>query len=370
MFQRLAPLSMLALSVACGSVRKYEIYNDSDTGSTESQASSLEPFGTIELDSVVPAFGSNAGGSEVILRGGPFDRFTEVTFGDVEGEVLSAEADELVVRVPRVDMDGDVALVVRSDIGSAVGSFRYWPDATGLVGLKGTLAYVNVVGDYWTSSAADRALVELALVEPVAYEPWQDLAPTFGGCASDWGARPDRTVDGAATVTLVSSSTSVDIDVDSDGWYQADGGVTPGQSYDFEPSSDWAGLSVPDLVQVPVGLRVVEPALDVAVPPKVDRSFDITWDRSDSADYVAVVLERASWDANSGAPVIQQKVTCAVPDNGSFTVPGELWSAWVPDEVIFVSVGRVKVSDGVLPHNGSSIAVTGAYWVAGAVRSR
>jgi hypothetical protein len=146
--------------------------------------------------------------------------------------------------------------------------------------------------------------------------------------------------------------------------------VAPGESYDLEPSGAWDGLVFDDLTEVPVGLQIQSPELDVDVPRRVERQFAIEWDRAVPADYVAIVLEKAHV-ASNGSLTIDQKVSCAVPDAGSFTVPGSVWRDWNEDDVITVSVGRVFEGSGlVLPHNNATTAVNGIYWVTGALRAK
>lgn len=361
------PFVAVAGLTACGTVRKYEVYDPANESSVVGDLTE-GTVGSVAIDSVFPPFGSTAGGSEIVVRGGPFDRFTEVWFGDEEGSVISADEGELRVVVPEVPVEGEVVLTVRSEGTEAASTFRYWEDASGLVGLKGTLSFFDVVGDYWAEGALDRAFAEIALVEPVAFESWEDFAPHFNGCSSDWGTPAEETLDAGQQITLVSASTTLDLASEGDGWYAGDEGITPGQSYGLEPSGDWSGLSVDAMVEVPVGLRIQAPALEGAAPPKVGRQFDLEWDRTTPADYVAIVLERASF-AN-GTWTVKQKVSCAVSDTGSFTVPGGLWDDWVEDEFVLVSIGRVRESDWILPHNNARSAVTGVYWVAGAVRAR
>jgi hypothetical protein len=140
--------------------------------------------------------------------------------------------------------------------------------------------------------------------------------------------------------------------------------------YGLEPSGDWSGIVLDDLVEVPIGLEVQSPALDVGVPRKVERQFTLEWDQRVPADYVAIVLEKATREAN-GSLSIDQKVTCAVPDSGSFTVPGTVWRSWQAGDVVTVSVGRVFEGNGLtLPHNNATTAVSGIYWVAGAVQAK
>jgi len=362
----------LAFAMGCGQVQRYDTagwYDDVPEGeeATEEALEETPSTGIFDVSAVRPAFGSDAGGSLVLITGGPFDRFATVFIGGEEAAVVSATSDALTVETP-IGVAGVTELEVVSGGGVSTHSFRYWPDATGLVGLKGSVEFVDVVGDYWADGGFDRARAEIALVEPVAFESWEAFSPTFNSCVSDWALPSDTPVDGLEEVTLVSADVRIDLESDADGFF-GDQGVSPGESYDLEPSGDWDGVVLDDLTEVPVGLQVQSPALDVNVPRQVERQFGIEWDRAAPADYVAIVLEKSHLETD-GSLTIEQKVSCAVPDAGSFTVPGSVWREWTSGDVIAVSVGRVFEGNGVvLPHNNATAAVSGIYWVSGAVRA-
>jgi hypothetical protein len=354
----------------CGTVVKYDVEGWQEQSDSSEAPTTAVPATPIELVSVAPAFGSTIGGSVVRIEGGPFDRFSEVYVGAARARLISVDEDLIVVETPE-GVEGATELRVVSDGAEASHSFMYWPDASGLVGLTGTIAYIDVVGDYWAAGNADRALAEITLIEPVEYESWQEYSETFNGCSADWAMPSMTSADGGAMgdITLISASTNLDLSADGDGWYGEEG-VAPGQTYGLEPSGEWAGLTLEGLAEVPVGLRLLSPDLDVAAPPKVSKQFALDWDKIGVADYVAIVLEKSHWDSVAGALVIDQKVSCAVADTGSFTVPGSMWTDWTTDDVVTVYVGRIREGGGTLPHNNSESAVTGAYWVAGAVRAK
>lgn len=370
MHRRLVLVGLLLALAGCGKVNRYDTsgwYVD-DVPEEEPLTSGEEAPNALALEAVWPAFGSDAGASEVRITGGPFDRFAHVLVGGERAELVSATETELVVRTPP-GVAGPTTLEVQSDGATATHPFRYWPDAAGLVGLKGSIEFIDVVGDYWADGGADRAHAEIALIEPVAFESWEDFSPTFNSCASDWSLPRDVPLDGMDDVVLVSADVAIDLESDDDGFF-GDGGVAPGEMYGLEPSGDWSGIVLDDLVEVPIGLQVQSPALDVGVPRKVERQFTLEWDQRVPADYVAIVLEKATREAN-GSLSIDQKVTCAVPDSGSFTVPGTVWRSWQAGDVVTVSVGRVFEGNGLtLPHNNATTAVSGIYWVAGAVQAK
>jgi hypothetical protein len=324
---------------------------------------------TFVVERVEPAYGTDLGGAEVALIGGPFDDDTEVWFGDVQAEIVSVDDDELVVLTPELAV-GRVDVVVERDGAEAVleEGFRVWEDASGLVGLTGTVAIVDLVGDYWAPTASDLAYASFALVEPVPYETWQEYTTAFNSCTLDHVAPQLQLLD-AGPASLVGGSVEIDLE-DADGWMEAEADVQPGEGYDLvaaESTSDTEAFTLDGLVRVPDGLQITGPNLDSTAPMAVPRQFDLRWDASQPGDYVAIVMEKAVYNPNTDSYVLEETLSCAVSDSGVFTIPGSMWADWSRDETIFVRVGRIRESNVVLPHNQAEVAVTGAFWVSGAV---
>jgi len=378
-----ARLALLAFAAGCGTIQYYPNLTPAEsTGSVTGSDGSdgvdgddgdapVETVGgeSFVVDGVYPPYGTHIGGAEVVIEGGPFDVFTEVWLGDVSAEVLSSTEDELVVRVPAMEV-GVVDVVVERDGAEArvADGFRVWEDASGLVGLAGTVAIVDVVGDYWAASVTDRAYAAFALVEPVRYESWEEFTPVFNTCAKDH-TPPSLDLLDAGAASLVSASAEIDLE-SIDGWMESEGGVEAGQGYDLvagEASDAWEAFTIDDMVRIPDGLRVTGPDLDSAAPLRVPRQFDMFWDAQSPGDYVAIVMEKTVYNANTQTYVLEETLSCAVADAGEFTVPGSLWADWDRDETIFVRIGRIRESTVALPYNNADVAVTGAYWISGAL---
>ncbi|MBX2796225.1 MAG: hypothetical protein KTR31_01110, partial [Myxococcales bacterium] len=64
-----------------------------------------------------------------------------------------------------------------------------------------------------------------------------------------------------------------------------------------------------------------------------------------------------------------QELHCAVADVGSFSLPGELWTEWVPGRTVQVLFGRYNGGNGLLPWNRGRIAVASQVWYYGAAIS-
>jgi len=307
------------------------------------------------------------GGDEVSIFGGPFSDDVAVFFGDAEAEVVSVDDDRIEVITPS-NGEGEVDVIVVDGVaeGTLDSGFRVWLDASGKAGLVGTIAFVDVVGDYWGSNTTDFAYAELAAIEPTPYATWEKFSPNQNSCASNYDGPTLQPLD-ADGALILSGAAEVDLDSD-DGWLEADADFAPGESIDFrvDDSEGMEGTNLVDMVQMPEGLSVLRPNLDSAEPMPSPRQFDLQWDTSQSGDYIAIVMEKVQVESD-GSYTVKQTVSCAVPDTGLYTVPGSMWDDWVTGDTVLVRLGRIKESSLTLPHNNADVAVTGAYWITGAL---
>jgi hypothetical protein len=108
---------------------------------------------------------------------------------------------------------------------------------------------------------------------------------------------------------------------------------------------------------------VTSPAISADNAPTVSRTnFNLAWSTSQPGEYMVAQLLRY----NSSLTTLEDVVTCAMTDDGSFQVPSGVWSDWDPDQVIYIAVGRVVEDGGTLPYNNAKSGVVGSYWVVGA----
>jgi len=371
----------LALLAGCGTMQHYPELEGSlaDTGAVvtdEAPAPGDDDdddddddavASSIDVDSVQPSYGLDMGGDEVTIFGGPFSDDVEVWFGDAEAEVLEIEDDRLEVATPSFDEGRvDVRVVSADGEGSLSEGFRFWADATGKAGLAGTVAIVDVVGDYWGPNTNDFAYAEIAAIEPTNYATWEQYAPNQNACSSNYEPPALDLLD-ASGGSLVSATTEVDLDND-DGWLEADTDIAPGETVDFiaDQSEGIESMTLDELVRVPEAFQVTRPNLDSADPIPAPRQFDLQWNAANPGDYVAIVMEKVDVAAD-GSYTVKQTVSCAVPDTGLYTVPGSLWDDWLTGDRVLVRIGRIRESSLTLPHNNADVAVTGAYWVTGAL---
>jgi hypothetical protein len=139
----------------------------------------------------------------------------------------------------------------------------------------------------------------------------------------------------------------------------------PGTVYDLSPvagNADWPGFDIPGLVELPPAFNVLTPNLDKVgtLPPLVSQSFTITWDGA-GGDYMVLFILRQ----NQGTYVNDGVVTCAMVDDGSFTVPLGVWPDWQIGDFLHIEIGRVYQSSTILPHNNAENRMAGIYWVYG-----
>lgn len=379
---------VLSMLTGCGSLTYYgdalRALEHEDGGGTPSPDSGAVDPGTTEspvelaIDGVEPDFGSNAGGTEVVVSG-QFDDHTLVGFAGEEATIVSRTATEITVIVPSSPATGRVDVTVASGARSAVQAdgFEYWEDGAGLAGTYGYLEYYNVVGGYW-SDPADFASATFAFVEPLAWEALLEYAPVLDTCSAidPYDTVPSFIDSGADKWEFDGGSAKFDLDPDPDvlGLFASDPDtapvpvdeVVPGTTYDVWTSSASPGWPVTELsnaVTVPSAFTVTSPNLMAAAAPlQRKNTFTIEWAGGSAGDYVLILLMLRS----AGGPAI---VSCAVADDGSFTVPGSAWPSWTVGDFMDVIVGRVLVARDPLPTNNGENRVAGAYWVYGGVTS-
>lgn len=335
-------------------------------------------IGTVELeiDAVEPSFGSNGGGSEVVVFG-RFDADTVVGFGGKEAVVSSRTATELVVTVPANVVTGSVDVTVASGPRSAVlaDGFEYFADATGRAGTFGYVEFYHMVGGYW-AAPEDFAGAAFAFVEPTDWEASLEYAPALDSCTAvdSYTGEPTWIVTGATTWEFDANGPQFEIpqDPDSPGLFASDAEdapisvteVVPGATYDLHATPASVGWPLDQLspgVSVPSSFTVSQPNLAADdAPPQKKNSFSISWTGA-GGDYVLIFLLRR--EADQTATV----VTCAAADDGSFTVPGTVWATWPTGLFMDVLVGRVTVERNLLPTNNGENRVAGVYWVYGGV---
>jgi hypothetical protein len=340
--------------------------------------------GSVAIDSLTPAFGTDAGGTSVTLEGGPFTSGTTVEVDGVEGVVESFTEDSLVFTTPAGSGEGPVTVAVTTanGAGSLDDAYTYWEDATGGIGAYGEFAWYQPVGGYWAETWYSRA--DVGFVHPAAsWDYYKYWGPALDECLHiDASGNQDYTYDPGldkydarrGTLTLSElSATSLDLawnaddslfenqDVQHDAYIP--GGVYKAILNDSPAVPD---MTVAGVFYLPEEFTVTSPQIDVPTLPELTKYFSFRWSGGSRAD--AVLLQMGIM--NGSGTTFQEQVYCAVTDDGSFDVPSSLWTSWVAGRTVNVLVGRYKMGDGLLPTNNGRVATVGEYWIYGAGTSQ
>ena len=63
-------------------------------------------------------------------------------------------------------------------------------------------------------------------------------------------------------------------------------------------------------------------------------------------------------------------MTCALNDDGSFTVPSGVWRSWATNRYIIITIGRATLPTGKVPYNNGNSEIAGVYFVSGVARTQ
>ena len=382
----LLPLLVLGLSGCWVTSEEIEgRLNAIDTDVDTDTDSDTEPLDPLALTAVDPDVGNNRGGTLVTLEVGPLDPETppEVTFGGVPGEVQSHSAAEVVVRAPAVGVEGRVDVVVtdRGRNARASSAFYYWADGSGRVGMLGTVANYDLdrgydLSDYFggiePGHPSEMHAASVLYTEPVDTEWWKLYAPALDVCARDFrydGPTINFLTPEVDRIVLDPDDEQLELFPDGNGEFYGVG-LTEGYlptSRGLTLSQDrggpgWVAMDVTDAVRLPSpGFRVTSPAADFT-EGTIDPSFELRWEGGVPGDVVLVEMYRYDFLGD-----FQDEVTCALVDDGSFTVGSSVWSNRDPfgGHVAF-RVGRARLEDATLPTNAARVGVYGLHWWYGA----
>lgn len=364
----------LSTSTSTDTTRTTDSTTSGTTDSTTTDTTSTTTPVVLQLSSITPSFGTNAGGREVLLTGS-FDAATEAWFSGAQATVLSQTSTELRVSTPASAGTGWVDVEIRSGAQSVTlaSGYQYWLDESGTTGTVGEISYIDQVGGYWSGGASDFAYGTFAFATGSTWELWQDYAPTLGSCAFDHASPSPGRLDTGASALQFSSAGASFVLPDATAqlgalWFGSDSlsvsNVVPNTIYDLDPvlgGIDWPGFGLPASVQIGAPFSVI--GLDAAVAPITDRQIDLTWTGA-GGDYMLIWILR-QYQGVFGAWHNDGIVTCAVPDTGSTSIPALTWPDWFSNDFLHIQVGRVVTDAQLLPHNESTSNVAGVIWVYG-----
>lgn len=353
--------------------------------------------GTIEIQSVDPPWGTDAGGSTVTITASPVGQGAVVRFGGTDGDVVSIEGDQIVVHTP-AGSPGlvDVEVQWGAKTGSMSDAFQYFPDGSGRVGAIGAVAWFHIVGDFLQTGNTDQGYAWVNFTDPMDYDYTAFYGTGLDTCTSAYSfpgtisevtdatqIQLSREQGDGLNLAWNSDYDAFDSDLSSEGTLGVNAWASHA-TYDLDALvgvTSYPAITVKSFVQTPGPFDVsvmtpnpnpldptpyVEQSLDSSLPPAVDQSnLQILWDQTDPGDYV---LLRLDMYADSGSVDPSEEVRCLVRDDGSFTVPGSVWTSSPPSfSELDIWVGRAKASGALLPQDASVVGVAGVYWVVGAL---
>jgi len=334
-----------------------------------------------DLTAVDPGFGTNAGGTSVTISGGPFDGSTTVHFGTNAATVTNQTPTSLVVSTPSYTSEGPVDVKVTTSTGSntSPSGFTYYEDGSGKAGVVGAIEWYEYAGNYWSGITDSFGSAWATFIVPEEFEVYKwYAASSLETCESDYTSSAKVYVYdlGVSELTLTGpagSSISLPWDassylfqndeLNSSGQYYANG------SYDLEEvtgSSLFPDFQVSPLVETPSSFNISSPAITGNSPITLSRSqLNFSWTGSDG-DYMIIQMSLY----NSAGTGYDEVVTCAVNDDGSFSVPSSAWSNWTSGRQVTVLFGRAKKSNTTLSFNNSENRVVGLHWLIAAFMSQ
>jgi hypothetical protein len=199
-----------------------EAEEDSDDGTNnDGGPGDNENLSPIAVDSVTPSYGTNGGGTAVIIRGGPFNTTAQVSFGGVAATVTNnVSTNELRVFTPVSADNGFVDVVVSTNNGTGTlgEGFQYFLDGTGMTGSLGVFYWQHFLGDYWTN-AADQGFAWWAIASPPESRSIPEIfyAETMDTCVSNYTISGFYVDDiGASSTTLRVNNRAISLPWDSD----------------------------------------------------------------------------------------------------------------------------------------------------------
>ena len=336
---------------------------------------------TTEIVSVEPGFGTDAGGTEVVLTVDAASSDPVVRVGGAEATVVSTTPTTIVIQTP-AGTPGEAAIVVASPDGDVPSDtdFWYWEDGEGQFGTVGWISYSEYTGDLAMLGYVDDAEAVFQFVEP-----------TSEGTAAIWGTELDtcgtqstdldhRAIDwGAQDIQLrtpESSPLSLGYDAELE-QYERTMELEewePDASFDLllpQGTAPFPYFDYPNIVATPPPFIVIAPDFEQErlfserLGADVVRDFELVWGGGSTGDYITVTVVRWGLDGTGLQWEVKERVRCLLNDDGRYTFAANTWAGWDPGSPIDIYVGRSRVVGGILPHNRATNDVAGRYVVGG-----
>lgn len=345
---------------------------DADSGTGDGGDGGALPIW--DLDELQPAEGSNGGGYQVHLRGGPFDGPLEVWFGDLAAEVVHQSAGGLVVELGPSGLVGPVDVRVLGDEGAALrtGGFVFHPDATGQAVALVLLEAAEWATPDWVQSGPHTVQLSAMFIEPTDIRAADQGGGALDQCLTE--ALAPVVVPGPSELLLSGAAGELLAEADASTgrlfgqWEVSDPAAFGAQSFDLSApaSSASSALNLPGAVRTAAPLIVHLPDLDGLTGRELDRADpQIGW-TGDRGDFALITLQ----DTSSGATI-----RCAVVDDGAFSLDPALLDvlSWSPEILgdaaqVVLTVASVRETDVVLETSQGEVRTAGAVGQSGLVQ--
>ena len=349
--------------------------SDADSDADTDADADADPMRVI---SVNPEYGTTAGDVAVTIKGGPFDDSVSVRFGGNAATIDSVTSNEIHVHTPSAGTEGAVDVEVATDADSATltSGFVYVEDATGQTAAIGMIYWYHYVGSMWDPSATDFGSASYFYSAPTSFQAFQSWTSTMDTCTSGYTSSTSLYYYdmGASTASWTGSNGSrVNLGWDSANSQYSNANLTNAQyasngTYDQDTLSGTAfpAFAMPNIAETPGTFNVTSPAIAGGSAPNVQRStFTLQWSGG-GGDYMVADIQLLD---STGSSVVEE-VTCALNDDGSFTIPSGVWRSWATNRYVIITLGRAKLPTGIVPYNNGNSEIAGVYFVSGVARTQ
>jgi hypothetical protein len=324
----------------------------------------------ISVASIDPTYGTNAGGTTVLVEGGPFNSSAQVQFGADPGIVINVSTNSIRVATPTSNSTGEVDVTVTTNQGQGTleDAYTFYSDATGIPATIGEISWVTFLGNYW-SDGTSYGLAWWSYIEPDGNSAsFAELAfaPSLDSCASNYS--PSGTyypMDlGLSSTTVRVDNRAISLSWDSSYYYWNaelnSSDFVPGRSYNLEEvtSADLPSFSIDALAQTPTPFVLSNPNLSqLGYLSQSQMSF--AWGNVTGDEFI-IVVQRVS------STTTLETVSCRAANDGNFSIPTGTWSGWGGDYMIIQSAILIDSANGTVDFNNASTGVAGMYWLVGA----
>lgn len=353
--------------------------SDADTDSDTDADTDIDidpDLADLDITSISPPYGTTAGGSSVVIQGGPFDSSALVYFGEEVAGVSNISGSSITAITPSVSAEGtrNVSVVTDTHGGKLKDAFDYYEDGTGLAGAIGAVFWYDYVGNYWKSTGGTSGYAEMTFTVPIDFHYWEFYVPAMDTCQPYDGGYAYSgelyiyDLDVSALTITPSSGSATSMAWDESTLFFATDPIAANQYtknawYDLQVpgSGPLADMAVEDILRTSSDVTITQPAIQGNNPPNITRNQSFRW-TAGFADWIVIYMLMID-DSNTG---IEQGIVCVVSDDGAFDVSTGEWSSWTPGRQVNILFTPVREETTILPHNNSESRVAGMYQMVGA----